>query len=200
MKLILIMLTFPFLVFSRTHVMISGQTQDLTSTQRALVLESNSESELVVFKVCDVKQTKSLQIDNCSVMGKKQGYTLAEIEKRVIDLEKNSSTGVVLQSTYVVLGTALGMLAGAVIGQQLALVTNPSQMYGLISYFTGGLVVGGGMGLTLTLLTKDKVISYLNPMLEHAQATAQSEDSIVVMKDSLQKTVNDFQEILLGIP
>jgi hypothetical protein len=94
------------------------------------------------------------------------------------------------------------------LAQQIATRYHPTRMYALISYFVGGLIVGGGAGMTVTLLTKRNVGDLISPYLHLQEKTVlkQSENlfeqevNVVVLKKSLQKTVSEFQDVLLGIP
>jgi len=175
---------------------------------RAMVLSQLQNSERVIFNVCTVTPVQEqLSISDCQIMGKAEGYEISEIENQIQFLEKKDHNRKVLKTAYLVLGTAIGAVSGAVISQAIATKLHPSDFYSLISYFAGGILVGGGAGLTLSIVTEKQVSDWFSPyfqknekaLLKEAESLNDSEVSVVVLKTSLQKTVNDFQEVLLGI-
>lgn len=214
MKFFTLFLLLPVFCFSHTQILISESATKHLEPTRGLVLQTDDESKKILFQICTVKSTQGsrqsneqYKISNCKVMGKKTGYTLLDIENRIRDLEKRDHTNLILEGSYIVVGTLLGALTGGLVAQQIATHSQPSQMYVLISYFAGGVLVGGGAGLTLTVLTKQNVSQLVSPylfsqernVLKHSQNLFEEEVGLVVLKSSLQKTVNDFQEVLLGI-
>lgn len=214
MKFTTLLFLLPSLCFSHTQVLISeAATKNLISS-KGLVLQTNNETKRILFQICTVNSVQpetaeQFDISNCEVMGKKRGYSITDIEERIRDLENKHYANQIFQGGYIVLGTLLGALTGGVVGQQIALQTSPSQMYALISYMAGGIIVGAGSGLTLTILTKQSFGDLISPLilsdeknvLKQSQNTFEEKVSLVVLKGTtLQKTVNAFQEVLLGIP
>lgn len=209
MKSLILFILVPMLCFSQTQILMSENS----ILSKALVLKRHFETQKIVFQVCTVQsqspnKDENYQISDCKIMGKNSGYSAEDINNRIQQLENESSTHALFKTSYLVLGTVVGAMTGGVLAQQLALQTHPSQMYALISFFAGGVIVGGGAGLTLTVLTKQSVGDLISQqlfsnevqVLETINEVENQNVSVLVLKNSLQKTVNDFNEVLLGIP
>jgi len=138
---------------------------------------------------------------DCKFIGTTEGYTKPQIERRIVELERQSKKRSWIKGMYILAGAGIGFVAGAGVGQAWSLHFYRANLYAAMFNVNLGVIVGTGAGMVVAANTQDFISDLIqggNPDMA-LEILKSNSTQVLKLESPVSKLDEELNFALMGI-